>query len=204
MRRLLRAALAILAFGSFVHLLHAEDQTYFLVLDGPSAAEVALATPKAVGKAAVVNPATLTQQRIAEIQSAHAALEPLLELNGAKITGRYARLANAIAVRTSTDSLETLSTLPGVVRIDRVQQFTRLLETSVPWVGAPRLWGPASTNATGKGMRIGIIDSGIDYHHASLGGSGKPDDYGQRRSHHHRDRQFPDVQGHRWVRFCRG
>lgn len=177
MRRLLRAALTILALTQVFPSLRAEDRTYFLVLDGPSAAEIALAKPNAPAKAAVSPPSQSPRQRIAEIQATQVALEPLVELSGGRVIRRFARLANAISVRASVDAVESLSRLPGVVRVDPVQQFTRMLETSVPWVSAPAVWGPASTNATGNGMRIGIIDSGIDYHHASLGGSGNPSDY---------------------------
>lgn len=179
MRRLLRAALttAIVFLFQVFPLLRAEDRTYFLVLDGPSAAEVALAKSNTPSKAAVSPPASSAQQRIAEIQAAHVALEPLIELSGGRIIRRFARLANALSVRAPVDAVESLSRLPGVVRVHPARQFSRLLETSVPWVSAPAVWGPASTQATGKGMRIGIIDSGIDYHHASLGGSGNPNDY---------------------------
>lgn len=177
MRRLLRAALALFTLTQVFPSVRAVDRTYFLVLDGPSAAEVALAGSNTPAKAAVSPPSRSPQQRIAEIEAAHVALEPLVELSGGRVIRRFARLANAISVRAPIDAVETLARLPGVVRVDPVQQFTRMLETSVPWVSAPAVWGPSSTNATGKGMRIGIIDSGIDYHHASLGGSGDANDY---------------------------
>ncbi|MHC1766241.1 MAG: hypothetical protein AB9869_18400 [Verrucomicrobiia bacterium] len=46
----------------------------------------------------------------------------------------------------------------------------RQLSTSVPFIGAPAVWSSA-LGADGRGVRIGIIDSGIDYTHANFGGS---------------------------------
>ncbi|MFE4520164.1 S8 family serine peptidase [Kitasatospora sp. NPDC056783] len=43
---------------------------------------------------------------------------------------------------------------------------------SVPLTGAPRVWAADRTAGTGRGTRIGIIDSGIDYTHADFGGPG--------------------------------
>jgi len=46
---------------------------------------------------------------------------------------------------------------------------------SVPWIGATNVW--AHLNIKGAGVKVGIIDSGIDYLHANFGGSGNPADY---------------------------
>jgi subtilisin family serine protease len=42
--------------------------------------------------------------------------------------------------------------------------------TSVPLIGAPTAW--QSYGKTGAGIRIGVIDTGIDYVHTNFGGSG--------------------------------
>jgi subtilisin family serine protease len=46
----------------------------------------------------------------------------------------------------------------------------------VPFIGAPAVWG-APHGATGSGIRIGVVDSGIDYTHADFGGPGTPAAY---------------------------
>lgn len=154
-----------------------DDRTVFLRFAGPPAAEVALSLGTRRPAPAAVGTLSPVQRRIAEIESSHALAEPLLDLAGVKITGRYARLANAIAVRAPVESMDSLRAIEGVVEVVPVGIYDRQLESSVPFIGGTKLWGSQATNATGVGIRIGIIDSGIDYHHAAFGGSGNPDDF---------------------------
>ncbi|MEE2947692.1 MAG: S8 family serine peptidase, partial [Verrucomicrobiota bacterium] len=87
------------------------------------------------------------------------------------------RLVNAVKVRLPLGQLERLRRLEGVADVQPVAQFHRLTSTSVPFIGATNIWSRGTFSATGKGVRIGIIDSGIDYTHAMFGGSGNVADY---------------------------
>jgi len=100
-----------------------------------------------------------------------------LQALGAEVTGRFLRLANALRVRVAEDRLPQLAALPGVKRVERAPLYRRHLTTSVPFVGAPSVWSSWPGTADGRGVRIGIIDSGIDYTHADFGGSGKAEDF---------------------------
>ena len=42
----------------------------------------------------------------------------------------------------------------------------------VPYIGAPQAW--QNTGKTGKGVKIAVIDTGVDYTHANFGGPGTP------------------------------
>ncbi len=48
-------------------------------------------------------------------------------------------------------------------------QVTAQLSESVPLIGAPQVWALSATS-TGVGIKIGILDTGIDYTHPDLGG----------------------------------
>ena len=148
----------------------------FLELEGPSVAELDLAAAEHTGARPAVVP-TPSSDRLAAIRRQQAALEPLLVPLEAKITGRFGILVNAVRVRVLESRIPALRALPGVVRVQRVHRYKPNLESSVPWIGAPAAWAGTVGGLTGTGIRIGIIDSGIDYYHADFGGRGRAADH---------------------------
>ncbi|WP_207555709.1 S8 family serine peptidase [Intrasporangium flavum] len=75
-----------------------------------------------------------------------------------------------IAVQTDASRLAALAAIPGVKAIHRLTPKSTSNSSSVPLIGAPEVW--AGRDDTGGGIRVGIIDTGIDYTHADFGGEG--------------------------------
>ena len=153
----------------------AEKRLVYVVLEGEPAADVAVRLrERGLAKREI---AEATRQRIAEIATQQDQLVARLGQAQASIEAQFSRLANAIKVRLPLSQVEPLRQLDGVVDVKPVAQFHPLTSTSVPFIGATNVWNLGKLSATGKGIRIGIIDSGIDYTHAMFGGSGKVVDY---------------------------
>ena len=146
----------------------------YVVLDGDPVAVTVAAARAAAPEADVA--ATAKARGIA-LLAQHAALQPRLEALGAQSLSHFVRLANAIKIRVPADKLTTIAALPGVKQVSKVRLYQRDLTKSVPFIGTPAAWGALSPHADGTGIRIGIIDTGIDYTHADFGGSGNPDDF---------------------------
>lgn len=150
--------------------------TVYVELDGDP-----LARPIAV--AAAAGPVLLgarvpdARARATQLQARQAELQARLPALGARVTGRFTRVANALRVQLPEDHLPQLGTLPGVRRVQPVRTYTRHLGVSVPFTGVPSVWSSAGGGIDGRGLRVGIIDSGIDYTHADFGGSGKVADF---------------------------
>ncbi|MGV8041322.1 MAG: S8 family serine peptidase [Thermoanaerobaculaceae bacterium] len=89
---------------------------------------------------------------------------------GATVLFRLQRALNGIAVEVDRDRLDDLAALDGVRRITRLVPETLDLYSSVPLIQAPQAW--TSPGVTGQGVRIGVIDTGVDYLHVGMGGSG--------------------------------
>ncbi|HEX8355525.1 MAG TPA: S8 family serine peptidase [Pyrinomonadaceae bacterium] len=93
---------------------------------------------------------------------------------------RVQRVLNGIAVYVEAGKLDELRRLPGVKAVHPLATEYPMLSTSVPFIGAPELWNNAAgvrTNVTGAGIKVGIIDTGIDYQHSNFGGRGLLADY---------------------------
>lgn len=83
--------------------------------------------------------------------------------------------ANGLRVRAQVRQMPQLAELPGVVSVAPVTLHEPTNDSSVPWIKAPEAWD--AIDGTGEGITISVIDTGIDYTHASFGGSGDPADY---------------------------
>jgi subtilisin family serine protease len=92
-------------------------------------------------------------------------------LPGARVGWRYRRVANGFSVTLRADELPALRALPGVAEVVPSASYGEQLDSTPPQIGAPGLWGPALDTA-GQGIKIGIIDSGVDPEHPFFDPSG--------------------------------
>ncbi len=93
---------------------------------------------------------------------------------GGKEIGRVLMAYNAALVRIDASKAEALANLPGVKSVLRVSDFHINLTETVPYVGAAAV---QAAGVTGRGVRVAVLDSGVDYTHENLGGSGAVRDY---------------------------
>ncbi len=96
--------------------------------------------------------------------------------NGTRASTLYTTSSVYAGVAVSTDAsrLRALGALPGVKAVHLLTPKRMANADTVPLTGAPNVWASSST---GEGIRIGIIDSGVDYTHADFGGPGTAEAY---------------------------
>ena len=90
----------------------------------------------------------------------------------------YTRVWNGFSVKASKAEVDKLRTLPGVTAIYPVfpvalpdRTVEPQLKYSLPMIGADLA---QVEGYSGDGIKVGVIDTGIDYNHPDLGGSGTP------------------------------
>jgi len=91
---------------------------------------------------------------------------------GASVLYGVQRLFNGVAIDVDASRLDDIAKLPGVKRVVPIHLATLDNTSSVPLIGAPDVWKAVVGHATGKNIKIGVIDSGIDYIHRDFGGTG--------------------------------
>jgi subtilisin family serine protease len=118
----------------------------------------------------------LTEQRnkvTAEQNSAISDLVSRLQAGKLSIANRYKTVFNGVLINVSDSDLEIIKQSPYVKNVYPNLEVKALLTDSVPRIGAPEMWQKLDSNGqnvTGKGIRVAIIDTGIDYTHPDLGG----------------------------------
>ena len=92
----------------------------------------------------------------------------------AKVLGQTQRATNIVALQVDSSKLDALAKAPNVVSIHPVVNYQKALSETVPYIGAQTV---QNKGFKGAGVRVGIIDSGIDYTHVEFGGAGTAEAY---------------------------
>jgi minor extracellular serine protease Vpr len=92
----------------------------------------------------------------------------------ARVVASTQLVLNAVFVEVDASVLPRLANDRAVMRIAPVGNYQLDLSETVPYIGASAV---QAKGYTGKGIKVAVLDSGIDYNHAALGGSGDPADF---------------------------
>lgn len=133
---------------------------YTLILEDPPVAErfksSALRTTEAVSY----------REQIAEKQKA---LKEELARQKFQVTGSVSTLLNAVFVIAPKERVDELKNLPGVKAVLPGRRFHRNLNQATQLLNAPAAWNVlGGIQKAGSGMKIAILDSGIDQTHPAL------------------------------------
>lgn len=99
-------------------------------------------------------------------------VKPHIERLGGKVLARLQNALNGIKIQIPRNRIGLLRQLPGVVDVKAVGTYSRLNTNEVQLVGAPQAWQSTIGAFQGQGVKLAIIDTGIDYTHANFGGPG--------------------------------
>jgi subtilisin family serine protease len=98
----------------------------------------------------------------------------LLAAPGTRVLARVSHVLNAVFLEVDAAALARIARDPAVARVAPVGRYEVDLSETVPYVGASAVHG---LGFDGTGVRVAVLDSGIDYTHAAFGGSGDPVDF---------------------------
>jgi subtilisin family serine protease len=84
----------------------------------------------------------------------------LIKSNGGEITRTY-KIINGLAANIPPQSIEKLQNNPSVVTVDPDIEFHALELDADNRIGANQVWSH-TTPATGNGVRVAVLDTGID------------------------------------------
>ena len=112
-----------------------------------------------------------SQYRV-QVRAGQAAVRGRLVRRGARVSGSVGIVANALFVRIPDARAARLRQIPGVRRVFPVRTFRLLLDHALPLHKIPEAWSLGGAWPQGAGVKIAIIDTGIDITHPGFKDAG--------------------------------
>lgn len=141
----------------------ARPARYALILEQPALATTATQASDKSGAALQA----ASSRRLA-IESAQQQVRALAQANGYTVTGATQTVLNAVFVAGPANQA-ALQRMPGVSRVFELHPVRRHMVKALDLVRAPQAWQAlGGADNAGRGVRIGVIDSGIDQTHPAF------------------------------------
>ena len=144
---------------------------YIVELSGESAAQyIARTVPQGRRHAALLGPQG--QAARARVQSSQAAVRTRLERSGARVIGSLDTLGNVLFVQMPAARVASLGRLTGVRRVLPERTYQLMLDHALPLHKVPEAWNLGGAYPQGAGIKIAMIDTGIDITHPGFSDAG--------------------------------
>ncbi len=122
---------------------------------------------------ALKNNSSLVQRLSRTIEDAQQQVaQQITQAGKAQVEQHFSLLTNSLVVSGDVKQSQ-LKAMNGVVAVFPEQSYGVALQHSVPKVKAPEVWALKDTSGrqiTGQGIRIAVLDTGVDFTHPALGG----------------------------------
>ena len=158
------SVLILLASAAFAQP-HGRLPEYALVLQDPPVARTIQSRAQLQSAAA--------RAQLAKVRNAQRSVLAELAARKVRVTSTSQTLVNAIFVRVSHRDAPALKAIPGVKWIQYLPPSKPALAAAEDLIGVPAAWSAIGGSANaGAGVRIGIIDTGIDQTHPGFSDTG--------------------------------
>jgi subtilisin family serine protease len=111
---------------------------------------------------------------LAQLETAQSAVMSQISALGGTEIARVSKAHNAVIVSIDAKKVPELTKISGVAGVRRVINYEHALSDTVPYIGASAV---QSLGVDGTGVRVAVLDSGIDYTHFNFGGPGTVEFY---------------------------
>lgn len=145
--------------------------SWLLRLEGPTAWETLRAGQRRGEASGPDAAARLT----AELAREQLAFERAARDLGAEVIDRYQLVFNGLLLHAGEAQARRLADLPGVAGLSRAPLLQPAVRKVAATLRADQV--QADLGLDGSGVTVAVIDTGMDYEHAMLGGSGDPEDF---------------------------